>query len=293
MIKRVKKNKSYDFFVNDTPIKNKKRKDILQEKFKKLRIPPGYISVELNPESKSIIAKCIDESNRKQYIYHPEFTNKQNKIKYCSLIAFGKKLPEIRKQLDSDMKNDDKKKYLTALILKIILECNFRVGNEKYKKLYNSHGISTINRNHVNGSKIEFVGKKGVENKCELQDPKVIKIIQKLKKNRNPYLFTHNGSRVSSDDVNNYLQQFGNFTTKYFRTWAANINFIKEANHKKLDKKELKNAITNVAGKLNHTPAVCKKSYLYNDLIDYSINNTISTSNPEKYLISFIQKKCK
>ena len=75
---------------------------------------------------------------------------------------------------------------------------------------------------------------------------------QKLKKNKNPYLFTHNGSRVSSDDVNNYLQQFGNFTTKYFRTWAANINFIKEANNKKLDKKELKNAITNVAEKLNH-----------------------------------------
>ena len=33
--------------------------------------------------------------------------------------------------------------------------------------------------------------------------------------------------------------------------------------------------------------------YIYPELIEYSMNNIVNTSNPEKYLISFIEKKCK
>ena len=295
MIKRIKHKNKNKFYVNDVEVKNKNRIKIFEEKFKELRIPPAYISVELDPSSKSVIAKCVDESNRKQYIYHPDFVNTQKRLKYCSLIEFGKKLPEIRKKLDNELKdssNNDKKKFLIAVILKIILECNFRIGNEKYKKLYNSHGISTIGNKHVNGSKIEFIGKKGVENKCTLNNPKIIKIVNKLKRNKDPYLFSYNGNRVSSEDINEYLQQFGDFTSKYFRTWAANTNFIREVNGKKMDKKSLKEAVSNVAVKLNHTPAVCKKSYIYPDIVEHSMNHEINTNNPEKYLISFIEKRC-
>ena len=49
---------------------------------------------------------------------------------------------------------------------------------------------------------------------------------------------------------------------------------------------------SDVAVKLNHTPAVCKKSYIYPDIVEHSMNNEINTNNPEKYLISFIKKRC-
>ena len=292
MIKRIKNKNKYKFYINGSEITDKKKIKILEEKFKQLRIPPGYTSVKLNPSSKSIFAKCKDAANRDQYMYHPDFVNKQQRLKYCSLIKFGKVLPSIRKQLDRDISANDKKKFLTAVILKIILECSFRVGNERYKNMYNSHGISTISNRHVKGNQIKFIGKKGVENTCVLKNPKVIRILNQLKKKNNKYLFSHQDNRVSSEDINKYLHRFGNFTTKYFRTWAANTNFIKEANNKIMDKKGLSQTIKKVACKLNHTPAVCKKSYLYPDLVEYSQKNKINTSNPSKFLIQFMEKKC-
>jgi len=110
MIRRVKQNKRYKYFSGDTEVIDKKRCALLEKALRHLRIPPGYTSVEVTPNSKTIIAKCLDTKNRKQYIYHPDFVNKQQKIKYCNLIDFGKKLPSIKRVLDRDMVGGDQKK---------------------------------------------------------------------------------------------------------------------------------------------------------------------------------------
>ena len=34
-----------------------------------------------------------------------------------------------------------------AIILKLIMDCNFRVGNEKYKKENKSFGVTTLQKN--------------------------------------------------------------------------------------------------------------------------------------------------
>ena len=51
--------------------------------------------------------------------------------------------------------------YQIATILFIIDRCNFRVGCEKYKDLYNSYGV-TLNSDHLvlNTIRIQFTGKK-------------------------------------------------------------------------------------------------------------------------------------
>ena len=280
------------YFKNSVKINDSRKIKILDEKFKQLKIPPGYIRVDINPTSKSIIAKCIDSAKRKQYIYHPDFINKQKKLKYCNLITFGNKLSTIRRQLNNDIKSNDQKQALIATVLKVILECNFRIGNEKYQKMYNSVGISTIGNKHLNGRHIKFIGKKGVVNNCTLTDTNLVKILNNLKHKKSKHIFSHQGSRITAEHVNNYLQQFGNFTTKYFRTWAANIEFIKTVNNKVLDKKGIKNAINQVAIKLNHTPAVCKKSYIYSDLIINAQCGRIKTNNPQQYFISYMKTQC-
>jgi len=289
MIIRRKHGKGYKYYSNDIQITNKKQIKEIESKMKQLRIPPGYASVVLTPKSKSIIAKCKDADNRSQYIYHPDFINKQQKIKYCNLIEFGEALPKIKKQIKKDIKkNNSTKSYLIAIMLQVILVCNFRIGNEKYKEKYNSRGISTIEGNNLKGSEIKFIGKKGVENKCIIHDRHLLNILNSLKKKRGKHIFTYNGTHISAESVNNYLRRFGDFTTKYFRTWAANIEYIKGI----IAGKNSKELIKEIAVKLNHTPAICKKNYLYKDLIDYTFDHTIKTDNPNKYLIKFLKKRC-
>ena len=226
---------------------------------------------------------------RSQYLYHPDFTNKQQKIKYCNLIEFGKKLPKIKKQINIDVKNKkNKKKYLIAIMLQVIMACNFRIGNEKYKKKYNSDGISTIGDTNLKGSEIKFIGKKGVENKCVIHDKQLLKNLNSLKQEKGKHIFTYDGAYISADSVNNYLKKFGEFTTKYFRTWAANIEYI---NGMRLNKNS-KELIKEIAIKLNHSVAICRKNYLYKELVDYSLDHKINPKKSDVFLINFLQERC-
>ena len=293
VLRRIKNGNSYKYYNDTTYIKNNKHIQEIATKFKQLGIPPGYINVELVPNSNKIIAKCKDIYNRSQYIYHTEFTKKQTKIKYCKLIKFGKKLPMMLQKIEKDFKSKNIKKKAIATALKLILECNFRIGNKKYKKKYNSHGVLTIDASHVKGNKIEFAGKKGVLNKCFINNDQLLNALNKLKKNKG-FLFKYGDTSITSNVVNNYLSRLmGNgVTAKYFRTWAANIIFIETVNGKILTKKTLKEAIGQVANKLHHTVATCKKSYLYTDLINLSLNIGIYTRDPNKYLIDLLQRGC-
>jgi DNA topoisomerase-1 len=67
------------------------------------------------------------------------------------------------------------------------------------------------------------------------------------------------------------LKNLGNYTTKNFRTWNANIELIK--NLMKSRNNSLSDCIKNVAFKLHHTPSVCKKNYIDPKLITYFEKN--------------------
>ena len=83
---------------------------------------------------------------------------------------------------------------------------------------------------------------------------------------------------INSCDVNNFLKTYGDFTTKDFRTWYANIYFIdeimkfKQISNKITDrKKNTRNVIKIIAEKLHHTVAICKKKYINQNLVDLYI----------------------
>ena len=86
------------------------------------------------------------------------------------------------------------KNTLISIAIYLIDNCNFRVGCDKYKKLYNSYGVTTLNKSHIKMDKgkmiIEFVGKKGVQNKSNIKDKKICKLLTQIcrKNNKNTYL---------------------------------------------------------------------------------------------------------
>ena len=75
--------------------------------------------------------------------------------------------------------------------------CPLRIGNDFYKEKNSTYGITTISKKHVKlkgGSfSLNFVGKKGVWNKCECYNKKLLSLLKEYKNNKENntgYIFT-------------------------------------------------------------------------------------------------------
>ncbi len=217
--------------------------------------------------------------------------------KYCHLSEFYHTLPSLRQDIQSTLANFDySKEHIIYLILAIIDLCNFRIGNEKYKK---STGTATLKVNNVQAcntksidkcSDIKFVGKRQVLNECQILDEKINRILMKMTqyKDDNDFIFTYQNEtgehKITAQDVNELLKKYGDLSTKMFRTWKANYYFIKTLKKSELPetKKQLnKNvslAVEAAAKKLHHTKNICRRSY-----IDSRIVNLYKES-PQEFL---------
>jgi DNA topoisomerase-1 len=265
------------------------------EYIKSLKIPPAYENVKINLDRNSkLLVTGYDVKGKKQYLYNPIWVEMRSIKKFCNMIDFGNKLPKIEKDIHKllELRGYPKEK-LVAIIIKIITLCHFRIGNSIGKDVYESYGVSTLNKSHFTPSSnmksftIDFRGKKGVQNKCTLKDRQLIEILSDLKnraKNKNEQIFFYieDGKRypINSCDVNNFLKTYGNFTTKDFRTWHANIYFIEEMakvgtiSENITDRKRVvRENIQYVAEKLHHTVAISKKKYINPDLINMYIED--------------------
>ena len=290
IIRKTNSNNNF-YYINKKSKKKIKHLNLL-EHIKSIKIPPGYKNVEISSNINSKVqAKGVDTKNRPQYIYNKEYTNNQSEIKFEDLIIFGKKIKRIRKDLQRNIKicvNDNSKiqnkECLISLVIFIIDKCNFRIGNEKYKKLYNTYGVTTLNKKHFeflkNKLKIQFIGKKGVLNKSKVDNRDVVSIIDKLCYYNFEYIFSYkdnNGSiyRITEKHINDFLKTYHKtLTIKMFRTWTANYILIKEIlgyplpTTKKEASKYIRDIIKKAANKMNHSSNVSKKSYMNNKIID-------------------------
>ena len=239
-------------------------------------IAPAYDNVKINKNlNAKVLAIGYDEKDRPQYIYNKRCESQRGRSKFKKLIKFGKNYNKLLSKIEKDYSSHrDTKEKQIAMILKIIMDCNFRIGNDKYTKDNNSFGVSTLESRHINiknGVNIDFIGKKGVQNKCEIENQKMKKNLKTKKKKykKNQRIFTYQKDRetyeIKSTDVNEYL---GEYTTKNFRTWSANVLLIQNLLKNK-DKDKVTKSIEFVADKLHHTPSICKKNYIDPKLVEY------------------------
>ncbi|MBE9660307.1 DNA topoisomerase IB [Mucilaginibacter myungsuensis] len=258
----------------------------LTARFKALVIPPAYTNVWISPkETGHLQFTGVDAAGRKQYRYHPQWNKIRNQSKYHRLQTFAAHLPTIRHQVDTDL---DRKQLdhdkVVALVVRLMELTSIRVGNESYKKLYGSFGLTTLQDRHVkfDGTKInfEFKGKKGVQHKVALQSRKLARLVKQCRDIPGKELFQYyqpDGTRcsVGSGDVNTYLKNITgeDFTAKDFRTWAGSVSALyafKEAGD--FDtvtecKRKIVSVLDEVALNLGNTRTVCKKYYVHPTVI--------------------------
>lgn len=269
----------FKYYNNGKQITNKKHID----RFKKLRIPPAYIDVKINKDPNSkILAYGYDTKNRKQVIYNPLFVKEQSDKKYKKILNLNNIFKKIKKNIYKDIKNDiNIKKKEIAIILYLIINCGFRIGNTKYAKENKSYGLTTLEFRHLDlkNNKIffDFIGKKGVQNKSTCNNKIIYGYLLKKKNcfKLNDRVFSYRKDNkiinITSIDVNKYLKNISKeITAKDLRTWCANELFIKYISEKKIlkHKNPVKVAINLVATKLHNTSIICKKNYIDPILIE-------------------------
>lgn len=245
------------------------------ERVKKLRIPPAYkdVMVHKNPRAK-LQAYGYDAKGRKQFIYNKWFIERQQERKYEVIARLHKKFVEIEEEVKRVLaepfsRKVDEKFLQVCLVIYMMLLCNFRIGNEKYRKEHQHYGLTTLEwrhiqfENHHSEVRIKFVGKKGVINDAVCTDPLVIRHLRRMKKAGGEQVF----GLVSSNDVNTYLKTVHpEITAKGIRLWHANRLFVQYVQETSSSSK----AVKKVAEALHNTPAVCKSSYLHPELLKYT-----------------------
>lgn len=285
------------------------------------RIPPAYSNVKifLNMNDKKddgFYAVGIDAKGRKQQLYTSYHNTMREKLKYCKVLEVGRNYNKLYSKINKDLKRKTiTKDKLIAILLNVMIECQFRPGHEKYRDKYKSFGLTTLQKQHITNKNgklhIKFTGKKGVNNECLFCNSNTISELQKLMKSKKNTddVFTYKKLKIKPEDINNYLREFGGITAKNIRTWDANMEFINFARKMKEPlsdkvtqrKKQMKAVVEQVATKLHHTVAICKKSYLDTDLFEMMVEKPdkftkmflVSKNSSDKVLLKYFENKCK
>ena len=256
-----------------------------------LAVPPAWTNVWICPSPDGHIqATGRDARGRKQYRYHPRFRQVRDETKYERMIAFAQALPRIRTQVDADLSRPGLvKEKVLATVVRLLEITLIRVGNEEYARDNASFGLTTLRTRHVDveGSSVRFRfrGKSGIVHSVEVHDRRLARVIARCTDLPGQILFQYVDDEgrlcsVESSEVNAYLRSItgADFTAKDFRTWAGTVlaasALTKLAAEKESPlsgtalKKDVVQAIKEVAGRLGNTASVCRKCYVHPEVID-------------------------
>lgn len=268
-------------------------------RIKALAIPPAWRDVWIcHLPHGHLQATGWDAKGRKQYRYHPHWREVRSQAKFNRMIAFAEALPKIRQQTQSDLalRGLPRAKVL-ATVIQLLELTQIRVGNEEYATTNRSFGLTTMRDRHVDisGSKIKFKfrGKSGVKHNIKLSDRRLAKIVKRCQDLPGQELFQYldeDGQHqpIDSGDVNNYLQAATgqDFTAKDFRTWSGTVLAAIELNElgafetKTEAKKNITQAIKDVAKQLGNRPATCRKYYVHPAILDAYQDGTLCQNMP-------------
>jgi len=210
--------------------------DTTLARIRSIAIPPAWTEVWISTDPRGHIqATGRDARGRKQYRYHPKWRSWRDATKFDRLVAFARALPKLHRRVQRDLaaRGLPRRKILAAIVRLPELTL-IRVGNDKYARLNQSFGLTTLRGRHahVSGSRVRFRfrGKGGVDHEVGIRDRQLARIVARCLDLPGQPLFQwvdEQGAAtdVASDDVNDFLREAmgGDFTAKDFRTWAGTL----------------------------------------------------------------------
>ena len=223
-------------FVYRWPDRRPLRDPATLARIRRLAIPPAWTQVWISPQADGHVqATGRDQRGRKQHRYHPRWTAVRDQAKYGRLLAFGRALPALRRQVRRDLGRPGlPHRKVVALVVQLLEKTLIRVGNDEYATQNRSFGLTTIRDGHarVAGPRVRFVfrGKSGKPHDVAIEDRRVARLVKQCQELPGSQLFQYRGDDgrvgdISSTDVNRYLRAtMGQaFSAKDFRTWSGTV----------------------------------------------------------------------
>jgi DNA topoisomerase I len=253
-----------------------------------LAIPPAWTDVWVCPFANGHIqAVGQDAKGRRQYLYHPAWRLHRDREKFDRMLAFGRRLPSLRADVDRHLELDGlpRDKVLSAAVYLLDVGL-FRIGGEVYAEDNGSYGLASLRREHVQvqGESVvfEYPAKSGKERIQSVTDPRIRAVVSSLKRRRGgecllAYRDGRQWSDVRSDEINEHLRRLvgPEVTAKDFRTWHATVLAAialavswKAESTSAGQSRAVSRAVREVAEYLGNTPAVCRASYIDPQVID-------------------------
>lgn len=254
-----------------------------------LAIPPAWRDVWICPWPHGHVqAIGVDAAGRRQYLYHPQWRRRRDRLKHDHVLEMARRLPGARRTVRRDVRLPGMPRAKALALAFLLLDLAYlRVGGEGYAVANGSYGLATLRREHVrvhaDGTvHLTFPAKSGQVRDTLVDDAEVAAAVRTLVRRHddNPELLAWKDGTgwhdVTSADVGAYVRDRlgGAATPKDFRTWHATVLAARalaavEVPHaERARRRVVAQVARDVAEELGNTPAVCRASYIDPRLID-------------------------
>lgn len=280
------------------------------EVVKHIPVPDTWSDVTLSHQSNTyILARGYDGSGKLQYLYHPDYLEHRNSLKFERLLEFGKSLPRIRRRLKRDTRSPYwNERKLLALVVQILDKYHLRIGSRVYSKKNNSFGLTTLRKKHLqeqdNSLVLNFIGKSGQHRTINLTDHGLVELLSEVAEFPGWELFSFktDEGKFSADAsrVNQYIREIsgGHFSARDFRTWAGTVLTVKHLPkarkivHQNPKRKLSSTVVEMVAEQLGNTPAICRKYYIHPEVLSSACSEGFECEPcEEKFLKNSLYRK--
>jgi DNA topoisomerase-1 len=259
-------------------------------RIRSLVIPPAWTSVWIAADARAHLqATGRDARGRKQYRYHPRWSQVRDAAKFDHLRAFARALPAVRDRVAADLRSRPlSRAWVLATAVRLLERTVIRVGNEEYRRANGSYGLTTLRDRHAKFDgktlTLQFVAKSGVRQVIQVDDPVLARRVRRCQELPGQILFQYLDEEgvqhsLGSGDVNDYIREAAGapFTAKDFRTWegtltaarALDAEVSRRATSEAARKRAVIAALDAVASRLGNTRAVCRKCYVHPCVADH------------------------
>jgi DNA topoisomerase-1 len=203
----------------------------VRDRLESIGIPPAWTDVWIAPfENGHIQATGLDAVGRRQYIYHPEWRERKDRVKFDRALQLAESLPAARRLVTMDLRSDGvTRQRVLAAAFRMLDSGSLRVGSERYTNENGSHGLATLLCAHVHVRKdrlkLSFPAKSGKTWESEIVDEDLAALVRVLKRRGGKArLLAYKDGRtwhpLTSADINGYVKERtgSDFTAKDFRT---------------------------------------------------------------------------
>ena len=251
------------------------------ERCRRLVIPPAWTDVWICPaENGHLQAVGTDDAGRRQYLYHEEWRRRRDEEKFIAMESFARSLLRNRRIARQDLGREEPDLTRACAVAFGLLDLGlFRIGNEQYRAANGSHGLTTLDRDHVqvSGQRVElhYPGKSGQVVDGAVRDQRlahaVVAMLEREGGGDRAFVYRdeHGWHDLTSAHVNDYVAQVlgQGCTAKDFRTWRATVIAARslalaDDSSVRARRSAVSAAMREVSEHLGNTPAVARASYV-------------------------------